>query len=403
MAPQTTSADPAIRRAYAAWILVCVVWGTTYLAIRIALETVPPMLMAAIRWIVAGSILLGYLRLRGVTLPRRRSWPSLALIGVLMTSVGNGAVVWAEQSIPSGLAALLVAAVPFWMVGVERMMPGPERVTPQRLVGLLVGFTGIVLLVWPELTHPAGSGVVAGAAATQLACVGWAIGSSYSRRRTSDENVIAAAAVQMLFGGGALLVVGLLVGEWSSLAFNVRTASAVTYLVVAGSIAAFSAYLYALKHLPVATVSLYAYVNPVIAVALGTAMLGEPFSPRLAVAGAVVLAGMVLGASSLSGSLHDPPAAHQPHQEQHDGDDQQHVDEVTERVAAHHPKQPEHQQNHRDRLEHCRPPSRSGCNLGAQGVRPVTRRPALSVQWPDRARRSWSHRLPACRRHGRHP
>jgi len=180
------------------------------------------------------------------------------------------------------------------MVGVERLMPGPEPVTPQRVLGLVVGFIGIVLLVWPELTHPAGTGVLAGAAATQLACVGWAIGSSYSRRRKSDENVIASAAVQMLFGGGALLAVGLLGGEWSSLAFNVRTASAVTYLVLAGSIAAFSAYLYALKHLPVSTVSLYAYVNPVIAVVLGTLTLGEPFSPRLAVAGAVVLAGMML-------------------------------------------------------------------------------------------------------------
>lgn len=294
MAPPISSSDPTVRRAYAAWILVCGVWGTTYLAIRIALETVPPMLMAAIRWIAAGLLLLSYLKMRGVTLPQRRSWPSLALIGVLMTSIGNGAVVWAEQSVPSGLAALLIAAVPFWMVGVERFMPGAERVTPQRLAGLLIGFTGIVLLVWPELSQPSGSGMAAGAAATQLACVGWAIGSSYSRRRTSGENVIAAAAVQMLFGGAALLGVGLLVGEWPSLTFNARTASAVVYLVVAGSIAAFSAYLYALKHLPVATVSLYAYVNPVIAVALGTAMLAEPFSPRLAAAGAIVLVGMML-------------------------------------------------------------------------------------------------------------
>ncbi len=294
MSARPTPADPALRRAYAAWIVVCLVWGTTYLAIRIALETVPPMLMAAIRWIAAGTLLLGFLKLRGVAIPTSGSWPALALIGILMTSFGNGAVVWAEQSIPSGLTALLVAAVPFWMVGVERLMPRPEPLTPQRLVGLLVGFTGIVLLVWPELAHPTGPGVIAGAAATQLACVGWAIGSSYSRRRQSGENVIAAAAVQMLFGGAALLVVGLLAGEWSSLAFNLRTGTALAYLVLAGSIAAFSAYLYALKHLPVATVSLYAYVNPVIAVILGTLTLGEPFSPRLAIAGAIVLLGMVL-------------------------------------------------------------------------------------------------------------
>lgn len=294
LASAAQASHPEIRRAYAAWLLVCLVWGTTYLAIRIALETVPPMLMAAIRWIVAGTLLIAFLRLRGVPLPPRSSWPALALIGVLMTSFGNGAVVWAEQTIPSGLAALLVAAVPFWMVGVERFMPRPEPVRMQRIVGLLVGFTGILLLVWPELTRPAGTGILVGAAATQLACVGWAIGSSYSRRRHADENVIAAAAVQMLFGGGALLVVGLLVGEWPSLTFNARTFSAVAYLVFAGSIGAFSAYLYALKHLPVATVSTYAYVNPVIAVILGTLMLDEPFSSRIVVAGAIVLAGMML-------------------------------------------------------------------------------------------------------------
>lgn len=292
--PAPPTAAGTLRRAYAAWIVVCLVWGTTYLGIRIALETIPPLLMAGLRWVCAGSILLAALRLRGVPVPGRTSWPALALIGVLMTTFGNGAVVWAEQTIPSGLAALLVAAVPFWMVGVERFMPNPDRVNVARVAGLLVGFTGIVLLVWPELTHPAGAGVLAGVLSTQLACIGWAIGSSYSRRRHANENVIASAAVQMLFGGGVLLVAGLLIGEGPRLAFNPRTAFALGYLVLAGSIAAFSAYLYALKHLPVATVSLYAYVNPVIAVLLGTVLLDEPFSPRLALAGAVVLVGMVL-------------------------------------------------------------------------------------------------------------
>lgn len=282
------------RRAYAAWLLVCLVWGTTYLAIRVALETVPPMLMAGIRWVAAGGILVVALAGRGIQLPGPRRWPQLAVIGILMTSLGNGAVVWAEQTVSSGMTALLVAAVPFWMVGVERFMPVPEPVRPQRVVGLLVGFVGIALLVWPELTRPTGAGFLAGAAATQLACVGWAIGSSYSRRQQTGENIIASAAFQMLFGGALLWMAGLALGEWSRLAFNARTAGALLYLVFAGSIAAFSAYLYALKHLPVATVSLYAYVNPVIAVVLGALLLGEPFSPRVALAGGVVLMGMVL-------------------------------------------------------------------------------------------------------------
>lgn len=294
MAHPSAHPTPAVTRAYLAWLVVCVVWGTTYLAIRIALETMPPMLMAGIRWVVAGTLLLAALAARGVQIPGPKSWPALALIGVLMTSVGNGAVVWAEQTIPSGLAALLVAAVPFWMVGVERFMPGSDPVTPQRLIGLVVGFAGIVLLVGPDVIRPAGTGVLAGVAATQLACVGWSVGSSYSRRRHADENVMASAAVQMLFGGGLLLMVGWLAGEWPELTVNVRTFSATVYLVLAGSIAAFTAYLYALKHLPVATVSTYAYINPVIAVVLGTMTLGEPFSPRLVFAGVIVVAGMIL-------------------------------------------------------------------------------------------------------------
>lgn len=288
------SAGGATTRAYLAWAVVCLVWGTTYLAIRIALETVPPMLMAGIRWIAAGLLLAIGLSIRGVRLPARTSWPALAAIGVLMTSVGNGAVVWAELTIPSGLAALLVAAVPFWMVGVERLMPHPEPVTVRRVVGLMIGFGGIVLLVWPELSRPSATGFLAGALATQLACIGWALGSAYSRRRRTSEHVVASAALQMLFGGVLLAVVGLASGEGPALAFNARTLAATTYLVLAGSIAAFTAYLYALKHLPVATVSMYAYVNPVIAVVLGSLTLGEPFSPRLAAAGAVVLVGMML-------------------------------------------------------------------------------------------------------------
>lgn len=288
-----SSHHPSQARAYAAWVLVCIVWGTTYLAIRIALETVPPLLMAGIRWVAAGLILIVVLALRGERLPARPHWPSLAIIGVLMTSFGNGAVVWAEQTVPSGVAALLIAAIPFWMVGVERMMPRPDPIQPRRIVGLLVGFAGVVLLVWPELAHPTG-GSLLGVAATQLACLGWALGSASSRRRSADENVIASASVQMLFGGLALVLAGTASGEWARLAFNPRTAGAVAYLVVAGSLGAFSAYVYALKHLPVAIVSLYAYVNPVIAVLLGWLVLGEPFSSRLVLAGGVVLAGAML-------------------------------------------------------------------------------------------------------------
>jgi drug/metabolite transporter (DMT)-like permease len=287
------------RRAYLAWVTVCIVWGTTYLAIRIALESIPPMLMAATRWIVAGSILIVALRVRGATLPGPRAWPALTILGVLLLGFGNGAVVWAELTVPSGLTAVLVATVPFWMVGIERLTHGGERVGPRSLVGLAIGFAGIVLLVWPEITWGRGGrGFLIGLASTQLACLGWALGSSYARWRgrsdAPDENVLASAAFEMLFGGLVLLVVGLALGEWSRLAFTTRTSLALAHLILFGAIAGFTAYGYALKHLPVSTVSLYAYVNPVIALVLGTLLLHEPFGVRTIVAAGVVFLGIAL-------------------------------------------------------------------------------------------------------------
>ncbi len=283
------------RRAYMAWIAVCLIWGTTYLAIRIALETIPPFLMSAFRWIVAGSLILAVLRARGERLPARPSWGSLAVLGFLLMGLGNGGVVWAERTVPSGLTAVLVAMSPFWMVGIEALMAGGEPLTARRVAGLLVGFGGIVLLVWPEIrVGEAGRGFLGGVVATQIACFGWAVGSAYARRHGREENVLATAAFQMLFGGLFLLAAGLLRRELPAVAFSARSAGALAYLTFVGAIGGFGAYAYALKHLPVATVSLYAYVNPVIAVILGTLVLNEPFSPRIAVAAAVALLGIAL-------------------------------------------------------------------------------------------------------------
>ena len=289
------------KRALIAWVVVCLVWGTTYLAIRIALETIPPMLMAAIRWIAAGLVLVGVLAARGERLPGMRAWPALALLGILLLGFGNGGVVWAELTVPSGLTAVLVATVPFWMVGIDAISRDGERITARRALGLLVGFAGIVLLVWPDIDLRGGGrgrGFLVGVACTQIAGLGWALGSAYARRRgraeAAGENVLATAAFEMLFGGIALLIVGLALGEQSHLVFTPRSAGALGYLIVFGAITGFAAYAYALKHLPVATVSLYAYVNPIIAVVLGTLVLREPFSARMGVAAAVVLAGMAL-------------------------------------------------------------------------------------------------------------
>jgi drug/metabolite transporter (DMT)-like permease len=286
-------------RAYGAWLAVCLIWGTTYLGIRISLETIPPLLMAAMRWIAAGGLLIVLLALRGERLPARREWPSLGLLGILLLGFGNGAVVWAEQTVPSGLTAVLVATSPFWMVGIDALMPDGEAITLRRVLGLVVGFGGIVMLVWPEIRFDGtGGGFLGGVIAAQIACVGWAVGSSYARHRgrghASGENVLATAAFEMLFGGVALLVASLALHETARLTFTPRTASALLYLIFVGAIAGFSAYAYALKHLPVATVSLYAYVNPVIAVVLGTLVLKEPFSVRMIGAALVVFVGIAL-------------------------------------------------------------------------------------------------------------
>ena len=296
--PESQIPNPPQRKAYLAWAFVCLVWGTTYLAIRIALETIPPLMMGGLRFIAAGLLMIAFFAARGETLPRLRMWPALMILGVLMLGLGNGGVVWAEQTVPSGLTAVLVAMSPFWMVGLDALMPHGERLTLRRVSGLVIGFCGIVMLVWPEIRIGGGRAFLVGVIAAQIACLGWALGSIFGRRRghtdARDENVLVTAAFEMLFGGLFLFLAGSARGELGWLAFNNRTTAALVYLIVFGAIGGFTAYAYALKHLPVATASLYAYVNPVIAVILGTLILKEPFSVRMALAAAIVLSGMAL-------------------------------------------------------------------------------------------------------------
>ena len=288
--------DDHTRSAYTAWLAVCLLWGVTYLAIRIALETIPPALIGAIRYIVAGLLLAVILRARGERLPASAHWPRLALMGILMIGLGNGGVIWAEQWVPSGFAAVMVAASPFWMTGLETMLPGGERLSRRSLVGLLIGFSGIVLLVWPDLSAPGGVShqFGLGLGALQVACIGWGLGSSYSRRLAREENAFGAATLQMIFGGLFMLAAATIHGEWTQMTLTWRSAAAELYLIVFGSLVGYTAYVYALKYLPVSTVSLYAFVNPVIAVVLGTLMLGEPFGLRAVVASAAVFVGVAV-------------------------------------------------------------------------------------------------------------
>ena len=322
-----TSTASRRRLAYAAWAAVCLIWGTTYLGIRISLESIPPALMGGLRWTIAGGLLALYLALRGRPLPRRSEWPGIALLGFLLLGLGNGGVVFAELYVPSGLAAVLVATSPFWMAAVEACLPDGERLRGPVIAGFVLGFAGILLLVWPDLTMGnAGSrGFLAGVVALQIASLGWSIGSSYSKRqgreraspgesrdRNSLDAVLGTTAYQMLAGGLMMMAAGTLRGEWSQLFFTPRTAVALVYLSTIGAIGGFVAYTYALRHLTVSFVSLYAYINPVIAVALGVLILNEPFTSRIAAAAALVFAGVAVvrwAASESSTRPADTPVA----------------------------------------------------------------------------------------------
>jgi drug/metabolite transporter (DMT)-like permease len=285
-----------MKRADFAWFIVCVVWGTTYLAIHIALETIPVALLAGLRWFIAGAILAAMLPLIGQRLPPLRMWGSIAVIGFLMAVVGNGGVVWAQQYVASGLAAVIVAMVPFWTVIVEAFLRDGERVSKRTLIGLAMGFLGIIILVWPQLKVGDESGLmfVAGIVALQVACAGWALGTSYLKRNPTNGSPMGSLAVQMLLSGVMLMAIASVSGEWVRLSFTPRTIGALAYLVIFGSIVGYTAYLYALKNLPVSTVSLYAYVNPVIAVVLGSVVLNEPFTVRIALSSVLVFAGIAV-------------------------------------------------------------------------------------------------------------
>ena len=290
------AAEPRPRLAWVAWGTICIVWGTTYVAIKIALETLPPFLMGGLRYIAAGLLLAGLAVLRGYRLPPAGQWGTLAVLGFLMLLMGNGGVAGGSQYLPSGLVAVLVGMSPFWMTGVDALMRDGKQLFVRQWTGLLVGFAGITTLVWPDITAGGASGrnFLFGVIALQLACAGWAVGSAYTRRHVMPGHIFGAAAVQMAAGGVFMIIAGTLLGEWSRISFTAATTMAFVYLVIFGSVIGFAAYSYALQHLDIAIVSLYTYINPVIAVSLGTIVLGEPFHPRMAVAAGIIATGILI-------------------------------------------------------------------------------------------------------------
>lgn len=288
-----TNKRPAMALVLAAFAAVYLLWGSTYLAIIFALKTMPPLLMAGARFLLAGSILYAVMRLRGEPAPAPRHWRSAALIGALLLMCGNGGVTLAERTVPSGVAALLVATVPMWMVLLEWLRPGGTRPTGRTLLGLLVGFAGIVVLVGPGAFGGGSGGVdLFGAGLVMTGAAAWAAGSIYSRSADLPRSALLATGMEMLCGGAWLTLAGILTGEAGRVdpsSFSTESILAYLYLVVFGSLVGFTAYIWLLGVSTPARVSTYAYVNPVVAVLLGWWLLDEPLTARVLGAAAVIV------------------------------------------------------------------------------------------------------------------
>ena len=279
----------------AAFAAVYVIWGSTYLAIRIAVTSVPPFLSAGARFLIAGALAYVWLRARGHPSPTRPEWRAAAVVGLLLLLGGNGLVSWAEMRISSGAAALLVAFVPIWIVLLDRRRHGrPPGILVLALAG---GLLGIVILIGPDQLAGAGRVDIVGAAAVLLATISWAVGSLHSRHATLPPSPFMATAAEMLTGGAGLLAVSVLTGElidFNPAGIPREALAAIAYLVVFGSFVALSAYVWLLRVQPTERVATYAYVNPVVAVLLGAVVLGEPLTPRVIVASAIIVASVGL-------------------------------------------------------------------------------------------------------------
>lgn len=296
-ASQGASAAPRTPAVIAAFAAVYVIWGSTYLAIRFAIETIPPFTMGGIRFVVAGSLLYLWARRSGVAAPTRLQLRDGAVVGAFLLLGGNGAVVWAEQWVPSGLTSLLVATVPLWMVLLDWLWAGALRPTLGIWFGLAWGLVGVGLLAGDLTADALGPGAARGAVVLVLGSLSWAMGSIYSRSARVPAAPRMATAIQMLAGGALLLLAGGGAGEWRDLDFSqvsARSWAALAYLVVFGAIVAYSAYIWLLRVSTPARVSTYAYVNPVVALALGWALADEPVTPRTLGAAAVILSAVML-------------------------------------------------------------------------------------------------------------
>jgi drug/metabolite transporter (DMT)-like permease len=274
---------------------VYLIWGSTYLAIKFAIETLPPLSMAGARFVTAGVLLYLWMRLRGESRPTLLHWMNATVVGGCLLLGGNGGVVWAQQYVPSGITALIVATVPLWMVSLEWF----RGVRPNSgvIAGLLLGLLGIVLLIGPGELQTHREVHLGGALVLLFAAFSWAVGSIYARRASLPSSALLATGMEMIMGGALQLLVGSLMGEWGRLELDSvswRSALSFIYLIIFGSWVGFSAYIWLLRVTTAAIASTYAYVNPVVAVFLGWALAGEIFSERMLLAAGIIVVAVAL-------------------------------------------------------------------------------------------------------------
>lgn len=294
--PACSPSQPPLLRLVLAFLAVYVIWGSTYLAIAVAIQTLPIFLMAGVRFVSAGLVLYVWARRRGAKAPTRFQWRHAAIVGAALLWYSNGSVVWAETRVPSGLTALLIAVVPLCMVLLEWAMPNGRRPTRLTAAGLFMGLAGVGILTGPS-EFAGGSRVdPLGAAALVVASFVWSAGSLYSRGAAAPDSPYLGAAMQMISGGCLHLVTGTVLGEWGSLdlaAVSPQSALSLLYLAIFGSIIGFTAYSWLLRVTSAARVATYAYVNPVVAVFLGWLVLNEPLNQRTFAATAIIVAAVV--------------------------------------------------------------------------------------------------------------
>jgi drug/metabolite transporter (DMT)-like permease len=297
------ASSPKRTRILASFCCVYVFWGGTYLAMRYGVEVLPPFILASARYLIAGPIMLALSAIFGVKMwPTRQEWGRLTIIGVLMLGCGNTSVMWAEQYIPSGLAALLVASIPLYAALIEAALPRGEGLRLQGWVGIFVGFAGTAFLLWPKLRsglHSDSREIIA-AAVTLAGTLCWTAASVISRRSTIRIGGAASAGWQMVIGGVFNLGLMLVSGAYHGAQWGMKAWGSIFYLVVFGSLITYTAYIYLLDNVAVSKVATYAYINPVIAVILGVIFVHERFVPmEYAGMGATLLAVFLVTSSKM--------------------------------------------------------------------------------------------------------